>query len=139
MKIKTIIKNHQPEWTPWLKSRLEKMEGKEVLVDVNLIKNIRSNNANRYYWACLDIISQSLGYQPDELHSLFKGLYLPKREIKLNGKMYYLSGTTTQLTTSQFMDYIERIRCEMAQQGIELPNPEDYKKGLDQIIMLKEI
>ena len=139
MKFKTVIKNCQPEWTPWLKSRLEKMEGKDVLVEIKLIKNIRSLRANNYYWALLEIIGKDLGYHSDELHALFKGLYLPRREIKLGKKSYFLAGSTALLTTVEFMNYIERIRQEMALQGILLPDASEYKKGLDQPIMLSEI
>lgn len=139
MKIKTVIKNCQPEWTAWLKSRLQNWENKEVLVEIKLIKNIRSLKANAYYWCCLEIISKDLGYQPDELHALFKGLYLPKREIKLGRKSYFLAGSTAILNTVEFMTYIEKIRQEMALQGIVLPDAGEYKKGLDQAIMLSEI
>lgn len=137
MKIKTTIKDHKPVWTPFLSSRLQKWEGKEVVVDIKPFKNIRSLNANRYYFACLELIASELGYtDPTDLHKLFKGMFLPKREIVMNGKTYYLSGSTTQLSTAEFMEYIEKIRIEIGQMGVELPNAEDYKKGLDEATLI---
>lgn len=136
MKIKTTIKEHKPVWTPFLMSRLAKWEGKEVLVEIRPLRNIRSNNANRYYFKCLEIIANETGNDEDTLHRVFKGLFLPKREVTLNGKTYSLAGSTATLTTAEFMAYIEKIAVEVAQMGIELPNSEDYKKGLDEAVLI---
>ena len=140
MKIKTTIKEHKPVWTAFLSSRLTKWEGKEVLLEIKLLKNIRSNNANRYYFATLNFLCKELGYtDTDDLHRLFKGMFLPKREVTLNGKKYYLAGSTATLTTSEFMEYIEKIRIEMAQIGIELPDAEAYKRGMDEPIFYSDL
>lgn len=116
---------------PYSRHHLEKLEGKEVIVDVQKIQYKRSLNQNAYYWACLGIISNSTGHTPEELHRLFKGLFLPRKDMIFNERKFSMAGSTSELKKGEFVEYIMRITAEVADMGIVLPNPEQYKQGLD--------
>lgn len=132
------IKDKQLDFTPFNLLRFRdwasKHEGTQVRIEQ--VSNKRSDNQNRYYWAVLDIISEHTGHTSEELHRLFKGLFLPKKEVKLGGETYFLAGSTTDLSTQEFMDYIDRIGAKIAPMELALPNPDEYKKGLD-VVELK--
>lgn len=105
---------------------LAKFEGLDVIVTVEKPSNKRSDRQNRYYWECIGYISDYTGHTPEELHRLFKGLFLPKKEVEFNGKKYTMSGSTTDLTVGQFVEYMMRISAEVATMGITLPSPVEY-------------
>ncbi len=115
----------------YARHHLSKLEGKKVVLTVEKMHNKRSLKQNAYYWACLEVISNYTGHTSDELHRLFKGLYLPRREIILNKKKYHLAGSTTGLTKGGFVEYMMQIQAEAAQMGLALPSPEQFKDGLD--------
>ena len=66
----------------------------------------------------LGIISNDLGYDPDELHTTFKGMYLVDRTKKLP-----LIRSTTVLNRLEFIQYLERIERKAGEMGIVLPHP----------------
>lgn len=140
MKFQSIIKNHELTYTnkAYVRHHLSKWEGKRVIVTVEKVHNKRSLNQNAYLWVCLDIISNHTGHSADELHKLFKGMFLPRKVVTLNKKNYSLAGSTTELTKGQFVEYLMRINAEAGDMGIRLPSPEDFKNGLDQAILLTE-
>lgn len=127
MRFKATIKNNTLTYEneSYVRHHLSKLEGKPVTVDVNKIHYQRSNQQNRWYWKILEIVSNDTGHTEDELHRIFKGLFLPRNIVNLKGKEYSLAGSTTDLTKGQFVEYIERIRAEVAEMGIVIPDPED--------------
>jgi len=84
-----------PNSEPYYHHHLSKLEGKEVSVVVMPKKRTRSHPQNNTYWWWLGIMSEHCGHTPDELHRIFKGLYLPKKFIKIGKKEYSLAGSTT--------------------------------------------
>lgn len=117
---------------------LSKLEGKKVIVTIEKVHNKRSLNQNAYYWVCLGIIAEHTGHSSDELHRIFKGLYLPKKQVILNNKKYMLAGSTTDLTKGQFVEYMLHISAEAGQMGVSLPSPDEYKRGLDGAMLLTD-
>jgi hypothetical protein len=107
-------------------------------VRIEPIKGGRSLKANSYYWICLEAIGAYCGYSADELHRLFKGLYLPKKTMKYRGKDYQMSGSTAELSTSEFQEYMEKISVEASQLGVILPDANAYKKFIDSAPMKNE-
>lgn len=122
----------------YARHHLSKLEGQKVLVTVEKMHNKRSLNQNAYYWVCIQVIADFTGHSPDEMHRLFKGLFLPRKEIELNGKKHLLAGSTTELTKGQFAEYMLRINAEASQMGLVLPSPEEYKQGMDAAMMVTE-
>lgn len=140
MKFQALIKDKKITFgnEAYARFHLGKLEGQKVLVEVNKVHNKRSLNQNAYYWVCLDIIAEHTGHTSEELHRVFKGKFLPRKFVKLNNVEYQLAGTTTGLTKGQFVEYMLNISAEVAQMGVTLPSPEEYKRGLDQAVLLTD-
>jgi len=96
-------------------------------MSIERIKSKRSDNQNRYYWgAVLPEISAHTGHTIDELHEIFKRLFLPPIVVKYRGRDIKMPRSTTKLGKGDFVEYIMRISAEAGQLGITLPDPEDY-------------
>ena len=77
---------------------------------------------NNYYWLILTIFADSSGFDDTtELHDAMRERFLPKR---LDKKFPYVP-STTQLSTKEFTDYIDKIRRLAGDYGCYLPLPED--------------
>lgn len=76
----------------------------------------RSAAQNAYYWGrVIKILSDYTGSTPDEMHHVLKMMFLPKDVVLKTriGKVvaeFVVGGSTTELTSVQFSDYVERIR-----------------------------
>ena len=126
------IQNKELFFKPYNKFRfddfLSKHEGKFVRLD--LIQNSRSLRQNSYYWLCLETIANHTGHSPDELHRLFKGKFLPSKNMKWRGTDYRMAKSTTELTKGEMAGYMREIEKEAGEMGIELPDPKDYTPEL---------
>jgi hypothetical protein len=86
------------------------LNGKRVRVIVEQETYKRTDPQNKYYWGVVvEILSQELGYETEEVHNLLKSMFL-KRRVILKGKEYISIGSTAKLNTAQFTDYIEKIK-----------------------------
>lgn len=94
----------------------------DVQIIVKKKRKDRTLLQNAYYWVCITIIANELGYLPEEIHATFKAMFLVDR----SGKMPVVR-STTRLNTVEFSEYFERIALQAAELGIVLPDPEDYK------------
>lgn len=94
-------------------------DGKELYANFDKVKGVRSLDQNALYWFYLGVIAKETGHYEDELHRLFKGLFLPKKEVEWKGKKYAMSGSTTKLNKIDFGEYLDRIASET---GIPLPD-----------------
>lgn len=102
---------------------LLKNDGKGMYAKMDRFTGKRSGRQNDWYWVILEQISNDTGNSVDDLHRLFKGLFLPKKVIKLGGKEYVMAGSTTEQNKTQFGEYIEKIRAHVAPFGIVIPEP----------------
>lgn len=137
MKFITTLSNKEIVYTPYIRHHLGKFkEGQKIIVEIEKPRNTRSLNQNRYYWLCLGLISGHTGHDTDELHRLFRGMFLPKKEITLNKKKYFLPVSTTDLTKGEFVEYMMKIEAESGQMGIKLPSPKEYQAGLDESVLV---
>jgi hypothetical protein len=81
----------------------------------------RSDQQNKYYWGVvLEVISESTGYTPDELHDTFRAMFLMDKSGK-----WPIIKSTTSLNKVTFGDYLEKIFREAAKLGIVIPGPDD--------------
>ena len=84
----------------------------------------RSNQQNAWYWGVvLPLIADATGHTCEELHEIFKRMFLPKQVVMFNEVEYELPGSTTILNTAEFTEYVERVRTEAANMGIIIPDP----------------
>lgn len=81
----------------------------------------RSGQQNRYYWEYLGLIESETGQDANELHEIFKRLFLPPKFVLYKSKEIKLPSTTTTLSKSDFSDYLDKI-C--AESNVPLPDPE---------------
>jgi len=102
----------------YLKNFLREMsEGQFLIIDIEKRKNIRSLSQNSLYWGyILPTIADYTGYTSEELHSVFKRQFLPRKYITLANKRKLVDPTTTKLTTKDFTEYIEKIMVWSAQE-----------------------
>ena len=88
---------------------------------------IRSSEANRRYWALVNLIAErikpeGIEYSPETWHIYFKQKILGNIEIMLpNGKTTQVPQTTTALDTSQFHDYTMQVEHWASNRGVFLP------------------
>jgi hypothetical protein len=112
-----------------------------VRVTIEKVTATRSQQANAYYWgAVIKAIATHNGSTPDEIHDVLKMMFLSKEIAfaKGNGEVvaeFVIGGSTRELTSSEFYDYVERIRA-WAMENLELtiappdPNWRDEVEGV---------
>jgi len=89
---------------------LSALEGQEVSVSIKPRHKSRSNRQNRYYRGCvLEILSDWNGDIPDDWHEWLKMKFL-STEKEINGERFIYARSTTTLSTSEFEDYMQKIR-----------------------------
>jgi hypothetical protein len=80
----------------------------------------RSDNQNKYYWACvIPLISEWSGYEHEEVHDALKQRFLTEHH---EGGLDRVRSTST-LSTSEFTEYVERCRRFAAEHGVYVPDP----------------
>lgn len=116
---------------------LAQYEDGKIIVEVRREKNKRTLDQNAYYWGVvLKTISIDTGHTEQELHDVLKA-YIPKKTmpfIKKDGSTINVSvpRSTTELSTGEFSEYIERIRAKFAMEfGIIIPEAEGGKAKLN--------
>jgi len=84
----------------------------------------RSTRQNAYYWGIvMSLISKEVGHTAEELHEIFKKMFLPRKVLVFEGKEYEVVPSTKQLTTKEFNEYLERIIVKASEMGIVIPDP----------------
>ena len=85
----------------------------------------RSVQQNKYLWAIYDIISDHTGHTDEEVHEIFKVMFL-SRPVEIAGKELMVPLSTTKLNTIEFEDYCESIRrfCS-SNLSLSIPEPNE--------------
>lgn len=100
-------------------------DGQEMEMTLSKKVKKRSLAQNAYYWGCvLPIISAETGHSCEELHEIYKRMFLPKQIIEYRDKHIAVPGSTPEASTTMFSEYIDRIGAEAAEMGITIPNPD---------------
>ncbi len=103
---------------------LHRLKGKQVEVIVRLPKKDRTTQQNKWYWVCVvGIPAEHYGYLPEEMHDCYKLMFLRCHD---EGKPETIK-STTQLSTKEFMEYIEKCRQWAAEQGFVIPDPKNVE------------
>ncbi len=98
------------------------LEGKRITVTLSPYRKPRSLPQNSYYWGVvLATFAEHLGYLPDELHRAMAGKFL----VKNPGEKIEVTKSTTELSTVEFNEYIEKIMQLAAEDGCVIPDPTD--------------
>lgn len=107
-------------------------EGRQVVISVREVRRRRSNDQNAYYWGVvvqtvLEAFREAGNMvDADDVH-LFLKLRVGKLAQVLvtpQGEVIKSLGSTSKLSTTEFMNYIERIRAWAVEVlGVEIPEP----------------
>ena len=97
----------------------------ELIVTIERPKRQRSLRQNSYYWGVvLKVIASETGHSVEELHEIYKRMFLPRQIIVYKDKEYPIPGSTRESDSLEFSEYIERVRAEAATLGIRIPSPD---------------
>lgn len=95
---------------------------------------------NNYYWLYLGIIEKETGNLADDMHKLFKGKFLSNAIVEVFGEKVRREKSTTELTVTEFSEYIEKIAVFT---GIQPPPVENfdsaYMKPLTPVLKAKSL
>lgn len=140
MKFLTQINSkNEIEFTPHIRHQLSKFDKtKKVTVEIKKLFNRRSLQQNKYFWLCMEILSDYTGHTAEEMHVIVKGLFCPKKHIKVGKISYSIPKGTSELTKGEFVELFLRIQAMAAELGCVLPSAEDYKRGLDEAKLLTD-
>lgn len=111
-------------------------DGKKIEVIFRQKKKHRSNQQNAYYWAVpvgmiyeyLKDTDNSEVWTPEMVHEILKYKFLLRQRVNSDtGEVIYeYSRSTTDLTTSEFMDYLTKIQQWAAETfHINIPDPDE--------------
>ena len=120
------IKNRQDKEA--VKSYLDKLpEGKQFDVSIKAPRIIRSLPQNRLYWLKVACIADETGADKEQIHDELKKMYLPRKSVRTMYRNFIeVPLSTTELSTKQFTDYLEKIDAFASSElSIALPNPGD--------------
>ncbi len=91
-----------------------------------LVRKVRTLDQNKLYWAWLRCISADTKNTSDELHTYYKKEFLPKRHIEIGSQMVEVDGSTKELDTMGFSDFLRRVYAHADDFfGVKLVWPED--------------
>lgn len=99
-------------------------------VEIKEFRKNRSNSQNSLYWKWLSEIEQETGNSRDDLHEIFKRMFLGTETKTLMGKNVEVTRSTTRLNTKEFTEYLNSIEHYMADMGITLSHPDDYRYAM---------
>lgn len=107
--------------------------GKQLLVRIDKRGSRRTTQANRYYWgvvvAEVKLGFLNIGYEmtAEETHYFLKEKFNPVMIENKQGVVIHVPGTTTQMTKTQFSEYIEKIaRFASEFLGIRIPEASEH-------------
>ncbi len=120
------------EWKniDYLNINLPKYEGLEGILTIKKKWNKRSLNQNNYFWMCMECLAEYTGHSPEELHVIVKGLYCPKKEVKVGKKVYMIPKGTSELTKGEFVELMMNVNVLASSVGVVLPDPTDYQRAI---------
>lgn len=117
-KLRWINEAYMAHWLP-------KFEGQKAVLTIKKKWSKRSLNQNKLYWLWLDIIAEDTGHTPDELHTIYKGLFSPKKIIKVGKRVFNIPKGTSELSKGEMVEYMLNVEAEAGSLGIILPSPND--------------
>jgi len=96
------------------------------LVEIKPYRKTRSNRQNDLYWSIVEIASQECGHTKDEMHEIFKQMFIPVEEVALEGYIFEVRKSTSVMNTKEFSDYLDMVYSFCIERDFNLPTFEDY-------------
>ena len=83
----------------------------------------RSNGQNRFLWGVIyRAIAEETGHSSEEVHEYCKNQFLPKMFVVINNVEIESRKSTTQLTTDEFSQFLDRAIGLAGELGITIPD-----------------
>jgi hypothetical protein len=101
----------------------------DCIVDIIIEKcsKKRSTQQNKYLWGvCYKLLSDHLGYTPEEIHEICKYKFL-RKHYDIGKEHLEVGSTTKTLSTLEFEDYTENIRMFGATLSVNIPLPNEMR------------
>lgn len=117
----------------WLRNRAQ-VEGEALASGINEFevviqkrKKHRSVEQNRWYWACVTIIANELGYRKDEMHEIIKFKFLKSERVdEKSGEVFEYLRSSADLSTTEFSVFMDNlIQWSSETFNIKLPLPNE--------------
>lgn len=125
---KVIVLDNPIYYTKYLSKTYQ--VGQKVIVGVRERKKVRTLKQQALWWvAVVSIIAEHTGDNLEDVHTDLKRLLLPKKvRTGIDGKVYRDVGSTTDLSTTEFSELVQKARAWAAQfLEITLPIPEEIE------------
>jgi len=108
---------------------LRNYEGKEAYITIKPYRKNRSDNQNRYYWGVVvKILSDELGFEPDEMHEVLKQKFLTRETLRIGKEDFIIAKPTHNRSTQEFEEYLSHIRTwASTEMSILIPLPNDVE------------
>ena len=103
---------------------------KRFIGEIKVHRQKRTIKQNSLYFMWLACIRDETGNDVDTLHEYFKRKFLPWRSISVFDDEVVQVSSTTSLNTKEFSEYMEKIKLDMINQAIFLPEPGE--QGFDE-------
>lgn len=128
--------DNQKQWLDFA----EKYNKKKVVLEITEDKPKRTLDQNAYLWGIVyKTISDYNGDTENDLHEYLKRKLLPPKFIKVLGKEVKVPASTTDLSKSDFSDYIERIRAEVSHLGIIIPEAQEDEFKVESVYPINNL
>lgn len=110
------------------REHLESLSG-EVEVTVRRRRRLRSKRENDYYWAVVvELVAEEMGVFPAQAHEKMKADLLRKQVQTRSGRMIEVIRSTTELSTVEMEDYLEKCRRWAALElNVYIPLPNEVE------------
>ncbi|MBE3122229.1 MAG: hypothetical protein IMZ58_08505 [Thermoplasmata archaeon] len=128
--MRTIVTTERDRESFIEKVRAFPLGKKQFVAEFKVYRKVRSLKANKLYWLWLRCIKDETGNDEETLHTYFKNNHLSWSLKTVFDKEVTMTPSTKNLDSKQFSEYLEKVKIEMLEQGIFLPNPDD--KGWDE-------
>lgn len=117
-----MVRNRQQLQAEALASGLNEFE-----VVVRKKVKSRSSEQNKWYWACVTIIGNELGYERNQMHEIIKYRFLKSEAVdKKTGEVFEYLKSSAELTTTEFTEFMDGlIRWSAETFNIVLPMPNE--------------
>lgn len=108
---------------------LRNYEGKEAYIIIKPFRKNRSDNQNRYYWGVvIKILSDEIGFEPEEMHEVLKQKFLTQETLRIGKEDFIVVKPTHNMNTTEFEEYLSHIRTwASVEMGISIPLPHDVE------------
>ena len=108
---------------------LKNLQSGVYKVTLQKIKDSRSLNQNKYYWAVVvSVLASEVGYFKDEMHMVLRRKFLGyTRTNPITGEQEMFAKSTTDLNTQEMEEYLEAIRVwAISELDIYIPLPNEF-------------